>query len=76
MIHNYTAKYVKIDAGYMGQLLEWPQVVTEGSTIEECRIMLKDALKEMIQAYLELGTEIPRGGFLFEQIPVEVAHVS
>ena len=27
---NYTAKYTKITAGYMGQLVEWPEVVTEG----------------------------------------------
>ena len=24
---NYTAKYTKIDAGYMGQLIEWPEIV-------------------------------------------------
>lgn len=34
MINSYTARYAKIDDGYMGQLLEWPEVVTEGVTIE------------------------------------------
>ena len=39
MIKNYTAKYIKINKGYMGQLIEWPEVVTEGRDIEDCRRM-------------------------------------
>jgi predicted RNase H-like HicB family nuclease len=48
---SFTARYTKIDSGYMGQLIEWPEVVTEGADIEECRSMLRDALREMILAY-------------------------
>jgi predicted RNase H-like HicB family nuclease len=59
----------------MGQLIEWPEVVTEGKNIEECRAMLRDALKEMVLAYEELGREIPLGNALIEQLPVEVEHV-
>lgn len=72
---NYTAKYTKITAGYMGQLVEWPEVVTEGRDLEECRAMLRDALKEMLLAYKELGKEIPLGNALIEQLPIEVEHV-
>jgi predicted RNase H-like HicB family nuclease len=72
---NYTAKYTKIDSGYMGQLVEWPEVVTEGKDLEECRAMLRDALNEMMLAYKELGKEIPVGNALIEQLPVEVKHV-
>ncbi len=72
MLSVYTAKYTKIDSGYMGQLVEWPEVITEGKTIEECREMLQDALHEMIIAYHQQGKEIPIGGSLLEQIPVEV----
>ncbi len=72
---NYTAKYMKIAAGYMGQLVEWPEVVTEGKDLEDCRSMLRDALNEMILAYNELGKEIPLGNALIEQLPVEVEHV-
>jgi predicted RNase H-like HicB family nuclease len=54
---NYTAKYTKIASGYMGQLVEWPEVVTEGANLEDCRTMLRDALKEMLLAYKELGKE-------------------
>jgi predicted RNase H-like HicB family nuclease len=72
---NYTAKYTKIDSGYMGQLVEWPEVLTEGKDLEECRAMLRDALNEMILAYKELGKEIPLGNALIEQLPVEVKRV-
>ena len=72
MINSYTAVYIKVTSGYMGQLVEWPEVVTEGKTIEECRSMLEDAIREMIQAYRQQGKAIPSGHTLFEQIPVEV----
>lgn len=72
MFSTYTAMYTKIRSGYMGQLVEWPEVVTEGKTLEECRAMLQDALKEMIRAYRQQKKEIPRGGALLEQIPAQV----
>jgi predicted RNase H-like HicB family nuclease len=72
---NYTAKYTKISSGYMGQIVEWPEIVTEGRDLEECRVMLRDALREMVLAYQQLGKEIPLGGALIEQVPVEVEHV-
>lgn len=56
----------------MGQLVEWPEVITEGTTIEECREMLKDALHEMVLAYKQQGKEIPAGGGLLEQLPIEI----
>ncbi len=61
MLMTYTAKYTKIDSGYMGQLVEWPEVITEGSTLEDCRGMLQDALREMIMAYHQQNQEIPVG---------------
>ncbi len=61
MLRNYTARYMKIDSGYMGQLVEWPEVVTEGVDLEDCRFMLRDALNEMLLAYQEQGKEVPVG---------------
>ena len=72
---NYTAKYTKIDSGYMGQLVEWPEVVTEAKDLEECRAMLRDALNEMVLAYHQTGKEISAGNALIEQLPIEVQHV-
>ena len=56
---SFMARYTKIERGYMGQLVEWPEVVTEGKTLEECREMLRDALEEMTAAYRDLGRAIP-----------------
>ena len=72
---SYTAKYTKIASGYMGQIVDWPEVLTEGKDLENCRSMLRDALNEMMHAYNELGKEIPLGNALIEQLPVEVKHV-
>lgn len=72
MLNTNTAKYLRIHHGYMGQLVEWPEVITEGRTLGECREMLQDALEEMIKAYRQQKKEIPAGRALLEQIPVEV----
>ncbi len=72
MLSNYTAKYTRIDSGYMGQLVEWPEVITEGKTLDECREMLKDALSEMVLAYRKQKKDIPLGGGLLEQLSVEI----
>jgi len=72
---NYTAIYIKINSGYMGQLVEWPEVVTEGKDLEDCRAMLRDALSEMVLSYQQSGKEIPAGNALIAQLPIEVEHV-
>jgi predicted RNase H-like HicB family nuclease len=71
MVKSFTAKYTKISSGYMGQLVEWPEVITEAKTLEECREKLKDALTEMLLAYKQQGKEIPPGGGLMEQMLIE-----
>ena len=62
MLKTYTAKYTRISSGYMGQLVEWPEVITEGKSLEDCRQLLQDALQEMIVAYRQQHKEIPVGG--------------
>lgn len=57
---TYTACYTKIEAGYMGQLLEWPEVITEGATLEECRAKLIEVAEEKIRACLDRGEAPPR----------------
>ena len=59
MFINFTARYTKISSGYLGQLIEWPEVVTEGKDLEDCRAQLRDALQEMILAYPQQGKEFP-----------------
>lgn len=65
----YTASYRKIPSGYMGQIVEWPQVITEGKDLEDCRESLKDALREMMAAYREDHQEIP-GAVLYESLDI------
>ncbi len=59
----------------MGQLVEWPEVITEGKNLEECRAMLRDALNEMVLAYRQTGREMPIGNAIIEQLPIEVHYV-
>jgi predicted RNase H-like HicB family nuclease len=75
MFINFTARYTKIAAGYLGQLIDWPEVVTEGKDLEDCRAMLRDALNQMVLAYQQQGKEIPLGNALIEQLPVDLADV-
>jgi predicted RNase H-like HicB family nuclease len=75
MTRSYTARYTRIDSGYMGQLVEWPEVVTEGADIEECRSMLRDALQEMTLAYQKLAKEMPVSNDLFEPLSLELDDV-
>ena len=72
MLTTYTVRYTKIPSGYIGQLIEWPEVITEGSTIEECREMLEDAAREMVLAYHEEGKDVPMEKTLIESMLVEV----
>ena len=73
MQYKYTAQYTKIPSGYMGQIIEWQEVITEGKDLEECRLMLEDALKEMILAYQQQGKEIPFNTNVVEELSIEVA---
>lgn len=72
MIQTYTARYTKISSGYLGQLIEWPEVVTEEEDLDECRLLLRDALNKMVLAYRAIGKEMPNSNALLEQIPVEL----
>ncbi len=79
---QFTASYRKLEHGYMGRLLEWPGVITEGDDLDDCREMLIDAAREMALAYYEDDMEIPQFPLIVEtlNIPLEkealLAHVS
>ena len=67
---SYTICYTKTESGYTGQLLEWPEVISEGATLEECRSMVEDAAREMTSVYEEDGIPIPQGHAIFESITI------
>ncbi len=56
----------------MGQLLEWPEVITEGKTLDDCRDMLIDAAQEMAIVYQEDGVKIPQPSILLESLPIKI----
>ena len=68
---KFTACYTKLEDGrYMGQLLEWTNVITSGKDLEECEYMLKDAAHEMALAYYEDGQEIPQEELIVKPIDI------
>ncbi|MBQ7558897.1 MAG: type II toxin-antitoxin system HicB family antitoxin [Synergistaceae bacterium] len=73
MLKNFTACYRKLEHGYMGKILEWPGVITEGDDLEDCRELLKEAATEMAEIYKDDGREIPYAPLILEPISVSVA---
>ena len=60
MIDNYTARFVKRGSGYVGQIVEWPAVVTHGPSLDDCRSLLHSTLNKMVHAYRCDGRDIPQ----------------
>lgn len=56
----------------MGQLAEWPAVVTCGRTTEEARLMLLDAAREMVASYRDEGRAPPISGGHAKRFTIEV----
>ena len=68
---KFTACYTKLEDGsYMGQLLEWTNVLTSGKDLDECEYMLKDAAHEMALAYYKDGQEIPQEELIVKPIDI------
>jgi predicted RNase H-like HicB family nuclease len=58
---EYHAAYFKIDDGwYMAQVLDFPGVVTQGKTLAAARKMVRSAIHDMAQWYLEDGQALPQ----------------
>ena len=63
---KFTACYTKLEHGYMGKLLEWPTVITEGDDLEDCRDLLVEAATEMAELYKDEGMNIPYPSIVVE----------
>lgn len=58
---KYHAAYYRDKSGwYVVSLLDFPGVNTQGKTLREARSMIKDALKLMVECYLDDGLALPR----------------
>jgi len=62
MLEYHAAFYKhKEDAGwYVVSVLDFPGVNTQGRTLREARFMVKDALKLMVECYLDEGKTLPK----------------
>lgn len=67
---KFIACYTNLENGYMGQLLEWPSVITCGNDLEACEYMLKDAARKMALAYYDDGQEIPQEELIVKPISI------
>lgn len=72
MLKNFTACYRKLEHGYMGKLLEWPGVITEGDDLEDCRDLLMEAANEMAELYKDDGRKIPYSQLIIEPMSVTI----
>ena len=67
---SYTAKFAKIDSGYIGRRLDWLKVATEASTVDECNTMFRAILHEtLVLAYRHVGQWMPVGNVLLSRRP-------
>jgi predicted RNase H-like HicB family nuclease len=58
---EYRAAYYQIEEGwYMGVVLDFPGVVTQGRTLTAARRMLRSALEDMADWYMEDGQPFPK----------------
>jgi predicted RNase H-like HicB family nuclease len=60
---EYHAAYYQLkedDGWYVVSLLDFPGVNTQGRTLREARLMVKDALQLMVESYLEEGRRLPK----------------
>lgn len=59
MLEYHAAYYPVEDGWYMARLLDFPGVITQGKTLQSARRMLRSALREMAEWYLEDGQSFP-----------------
>jgi predicted RNase H-like HicB family nuclease len=69
--YSFVATYQRIPRGYLGRIVGFPGVISEGKNLEACRESLNDALREMILAYQQEGQPLPSGQPIFESLLVE-----
>jgi predicted RNase H-like HicB family nuclease len=58
---QFTAVFRKVPEGYIGFIEELPGANTQGTTLEEARANLREAVEMVLQANRELVQEASRG---------------
>ena len=78
--HAAYYRYPEDDGWYVVEVLDFPGVVSQGRTLNSARRMIRDALKCMVEWYLEDGKPLPRPkgrirdkkAKLMEKIPIKI----
>ena len=73
MENTFTAIIEKMEWGYVGYVAELPGANTQGTTVEETRINLKEALMMVIEANRERALAHLEGNFIREEIKITTA---
>lgn len=73
MENTFTAIIKKMEWGYVGYVAELPGANTQGTTVEETRINLKEALMMVIEANRERALAHLEGNFIREEIKITTA---
>jgi predicted RNase H-like HicB family nuclease len=60
MLQYHSAYYPIEDGWFMVRVLDFPDVISQGRSIEHARKMIKDALCLMAEHKLEQGESLPR----------------
>jgi predicted RNase H-like HicB family nuclease len=58
--HAAYYQYEEDDGWYVVSVLDFPGVHTQGRTLREARLMVRDALQLMVECYLEEGRKLPK----------------
>ncbi|HVJ85205.1 MAG TPA: hypothetical protein VM452_06145 [Caulifigura sp.] len=56
---SYKAAFYIHDDGVSVQALDFPAVLSSGKDVDEARMMIRSALVEMVQYFIETGRVIP-----------------
>lgn len=73
MRHDYTVVYQPIEDGWiMATVPELPGAVTQGATLEEARVNIKDAVELLLQSYREDAIRQATEGAIVEQLVVDL----
>lgn len=73
MRHDYTVVYQTIEDGWiMATVPELPGAVTQGTTLEEARENIKDAVELLLQTYREDALRHVPAGAIVETLVVDL----
>ena len=72
MKHEYHVIYTQIEDGWiMAQAPELPGAVTQGATMDEARMMIKEAIELLLESYRENAERDLPGNAIHETLLIE-----